>query len=152
MIPGFNPAQIKSQLKKSDSPSNLQGSPKVSTQLPAKQPIKQPLKKTGTDALFEWCQKCTIGYDGVEVKNFTTSWKDGLAFCAIIHHFRPSSINFKQLKKENDLENLQLAFNTAEKLGVIKLLDAEDIVKMSIPDKVSIITYLSEMYKIFGIR
>jgi len=75
-----------------------------------------------------------------------------LAFCAIIHHFRPSSINFKQLKKENDLENLQLAFNTAEKLGVIKLLDAEDIVKMSIPDKVSIITYLSEMYKIFGIR
>lgn len=40
------------------------------------------------DALLYWCQKCTQGYKDVDIQNFTTSWKNGLGFAAIIHHFR----------------------------------------------------------------
>lgn len=43
----------------------------------------------GTKALQSWCVKVTAGYPNVKVENMTKSWKDGLAFCAIIHHFRP---------------------------------------------------------------
>lgn len=39
--------------------------------------------------LLEWCKDITKGYPGVKVTNLTTSWRNGLAFCAIIHHFRP---------------------------------------------------------------
>jgi spectrin beta len=82
--------------------------------------------KSAKDALLLWCQMKTAGYHNVNVRNFTTSWRDGLAFNAIIHKHRPDLIQFEKLSKSNAMYNLNNAFNVAEeKLGLTKLLDAE---------------------------
>jgi spectrin beta len=68
------------------------------------------MAKKGQEALLLWCKNKTIGYPNVSVDNFTTSWADGLAFCALIDHFRPGLINMESLKKEERSRNLSLAF------------------------------------------
>ena len=102
----------------------------------------------GTQALLEWCQANTKGYAGVEVRNWTTSWQDGLALCALIHHFHPSLINFTSLRAANALANIKLGIATAKRLGVPELLDAEDFGI----EKLSMCTYVSELYKKVRIR
>lgn len=106
--------------------------------------------KSAKDALLLWCQMKTAGYHNVNVRNFTTSWRDGLAFNAIIHKHRPDLIQFDKLSKSNPMYNLNNAFNVAEdKLGLTKLLDAEDVF-VEQPDEKSIITYVVTYYHYFS--
>ncbi len=78
------------------------------------------------DGLLLWCQRKTAPYDNVNVQNFTTSWKDGLAFCALIHRHRPDLIEYSKLSKSDPIYNLNLAFDIAEKhLDIPRMLDAE---------------------------
>ncbi|XP_055307281.1 spectrin beta chain isoform X2 [Sitodiplosis mosellana] len=106
--------------------------------------------KSAKDALLLWCQMKTAGYQNVNVRNFTTSWRDGLAFNAIIHKHRPDLIQFEKLTKNNPIHNLNNAFDVAEdKLGLTKLLDAEDVF-VEHPDEKSIITYVVTYYHYFS--
>ncbi|XP_023346418.1 F-actin-monooxygenase mical2 [Eurytemora carolleeae] len=101
----------------------------------------------GTTALEVWSKRVTAGYPGVRIVNMTTSFKDGLAFCAIIHHFHPELIDFHSLVSDNIEENCRLAFNIAEsKLGIPALLDPIDMATCASPDRRSILLYLSEFY------
>uniref|UniRef100_A0A672G0J8 Spectrin beta chain n=1 Tax=Salarias fasciatus TaxID=181472 RepID=A0A672G0J8_SALFA len=107
-------------------------------------------KKSAKDALLLWCQMKTAGYPNVNIHNFTTSWRDGLAFNAIVHKHRSDLIEFDNLKRSNAHYNLQNAFNVAEKeLGLTKLLDPEDV-NVDQPDEKSIITYVATYYHYFS--
>ncbi|XP_075330315.1 spectrin beta chain, non-erythrocytic 1-like isoform X2 [Odontesthes bonariensis] len=107
-------------------------------------------KKSAKDALLLWCQMKTAGYPNVNIHNFSTSWRDGMAFNALIHKHRPDLIDFDKLKKSNAHYNLQNAFNQAEQhLGLTKLLDPEDI-SVDHPDEKSIITYVVTYYHYFS--
>ncbi len=102
-------------------------------------------------ALLIWSQRVTADYrPKVDVRDFTASFRDGLAFCAIIHHFRPALIgDFSSLRAEDVLANNRLAFSAAEEhLDVPALLDPEDMAGCQEPDKFSVVTYLSQLYHV----
>uniref|UniRef100_A0A8C2CSH5 Spectrin beta chain n=1 Tax=Cyprinus carpio TaxID=7962 RepID=A0A8C2CSH5_CYPCA len=106
--------------------------------------------RSAKDALLLWCQMKTAGYPNVNITNFTTSWKDGMAFNALIHKHRPDLVDYGNLQRSNPTHNLQQAFNVAEnKLGVTKLLDPEDVFTEN-PDEKSIITYVVAFYHYFS--
>ncbi|XP_076464437.1 spectrin beta chain-like isoform X2 [Babylonia areolata] len=106
--------------------------------------------KSAKDALLLWCQMKTAGYPNVNVRNFTTSWRDGLAFNAIIHKHRPDLIQYDRLHKSSAIQNLQNAFTVAEdKLGLTALLEPEDV-NVEYPDEKSIITYVVTYYHYFS--
>jgi len=106
-----------------------------------------PVERRGVRALQIWCRRVTETYDNVNILDMDVSWRDGLAFCALIHHFRPSLIDYASLKPENILENNSLAYRVAEdELGIPSLLDPEDMVDTEVPDKFSIVTYVSQFY------
>ena len=89
----------------------------------------------------------TDSYDNVNVIDMDSSWRDGLAFCALIHHFRPQLIEFSSLTSQDVLANNTLAVKVAEEeLGIPSLLDPEDMLHTDVPDKFSIITYVSQFY------
>lgn len=100
------------------------------------------------EMLLNWCKSKTNGYANVDIQNFSTSWNDGMAFCALIHHFYPDAFEFDELDPKNRRHNFDLAFRTAdEKAGIAPLLDVEDMVIMKKPDWKCVFTYVQSLYR-----
>ncbi|SAM03934.1 hypothetical protein [Absidia glauca] len=107
--------------------------------------------KNAKDGLLLWCQRKTAPYREVDVRDFTYSWTDGLAFCALIHRHRPDLLDFDALDKTDRHGNTALAFNVAEQhLGIPQLLDVEDVCDISKPDERSVMTYVAEYFHAFS--
>ncbi|XP_056254264.1 EH domain-binding protein 1-like protein 1 isoform X12 [Seriola aureovittata] len=98
-----------------------------------------------SQSLLQWCQDITSGHQGVKVTNFSTSWRNGLAFCAILHHFHPDKIDFDQLDPHDIKLNNKRAFDGFEALGISRLLEPSDMVLLSVPDRLIVMTYLSQI-------
>ncbi|XP_041956688.1 smoothelin isoform X4 [Alosa sapidissima] len=98
--------------------------------------------------LLDWCRAKTRSYENVVIQNFSTSWCDGMAFCALVHNFFPQAFDYDSLSPANRRQNFQLAFSTAEELADVPcLLDVEDMVGMREPDWKCVYTYLQEFYR-----
>jgi len=100
------------------------------------------------DMLLYWCQCRTRKYQNVQITNFSASWADGLAFCALIHNFFPDAFDYESLTPQNRRHNFDLAFSTAEeKADIVPLLDVEDMVRMKKPDWKCVFTYVQSIYR-----
>ncbi|XP_032597098.1 dystonin isoform X8 [Drosophila grimshawi] len=101
------------------------------------------------EALLRWARRSTARYPGVRVNDFTSSWRDGLAFSALVHRNRPDLLDWRKARNDRPLDRLETAFHIVEKeYGVTRLLDPEDV-DTNEPDEKSLITYISSLYDVF---
>ncbi|XP_032039503.1 EH domain-binding protein 1 isoform X6 [Aythya fuligula] len=115
---------------------------------PKPSPIPSPIlgrKPNASQSLLVWCKEVTKNYRGVKITNFTTSWRNGLSFCAILHHFRPDLIDYKSLNPQDIKENNKKAYDGFASLGISRLLEPSDMVLLAIPDKLTVMTYLYQI-------
>ncbi|XP_064328313.1 F-actin-monooxygenase MICAL1 isoform X1 [Phalacrocorax carbo] len=102
------------------------------------------------EELLRWCQASTAGYRGVAVTNFTTSWTSGLALCALVHRFRPDLVDFDSMDSQDPIRTHQMMLDTAEQdLGIQPVLSSIEMATMAEPDRLGLITYLSQFYEAF---
>ncbi|XP_054654250.1 EH domain-binding protein 1 isoform X2 [Dunckerocampus dactyliophorus] len=115
---------------------------------PKPSPVPSPVlggKPNASQSLLAWCREVTRNYRGVKITNFTTSWRNGLAFCALLHHFRPDVIDYKSLNPQDIKENNKKAYDGFASLGISRLLEPSDMVLLAIPDKLTVMTYLYQI-------
>ncbi|XP_071943434.1 protein-methionine sulfoxide oxidase mical3b-like isoform X3 [Antedon mediterranea] len=119
-------------------------------------PIEQPQLKPKTvpvirsNKLLMWCQRVTDSYKNVNVENLTTSFKSGLALCAIIHRYRPHLIPFHSLSPNDVAKNNQLAFDIAEnELGISPIMTGNEMATGREPDKLKMVAYIAQFYDTF---
>ncbi|KAK9524425.1 hypothetical protein VZT92_016820 [Zoarces viviparus] len=104
-----------------------------------------PSLVTSSQSLLDWCQDVTQGHKGLKITNFSTSWRNGLAFCAILHHFQPANINFEMLDPYDIKHNNKKAFDGFAELGISRLMEPSDMVMLAVPDRLIVMTYLNQI-------
>uniref|UniRef100_A0A3B3USN7 Calponin-homology (CH) domain-containing protein n=1 Tax=Poecilia latipinna TaxID=48699 RepID=A0A3B3USN7_9TELE len=114
---------------------------------PMKRKVTNKFQGNAKKALLRWVQ-CTAAKDfGIEVKDFGSSWRSGVAFQAVVHAIRPDLVDMEVVRRRNNRENLEEAFALAEnELGIPRLLDPEDV-DVDKPDEKSIMTYVAQFLK-----
>ncbi|KAM8917570.1 CD109 antigen [Spinachia spinachia] len=101
------------------------------------------------NSLLRWCQSRTHGYENIDITNFSSSWADGLAFCAVYHTYLPSHVPYAALTPENKRENLSLAFKTGEAVGIEQMLTVEEMQRAGGPDWQRVLSYVENIYRHF---
>ncbi|XP_039677919.1 uncharacterized protein ehbp1l1a isoform X4 [Perca fluviatilis] len=104
-----------------------------------------PSLVTSSQSLLDWCQEVTQDHKGVKITNFSTSWRNGLAFCAILHHFQPEKINYEMLDPYDIKHNNKKAFDGFAELGISRLIEPSDMVMLAVPDRLIVMTYLNQI-------
>jgi len=105
----------------------------------------------GVAALEEWCRREVKEYPGVKITDMSSSWRDGLAFCALIHKHTNNIIHWDSIDPTDWHGNCSLAFRVAEKeLGIPQLLDVDYVVGSESPDQFFIMTYVAQFYHKFS--
>ena len=114
-------------------------------------PLASLVKNGGSkrNALLKWCQSKTAGYVEVDITNFSSSWNDGMAFCALLHTYIPEKISYSTLKACEKRRNFTIAFNAAESVGIGSMLNLTEMVSIERPDWQQIMTYVTNIYKHF---
>ncbi|KAI1894755.1 hypothetical protein AGOR_G00119010 [Albula goreensis] len=151
------PAPMPAPLTPKTAPERVAGGPaavaavvgkELASSSPKPSPIPSPVlggKPNASQSLLAWCREVTKNYRGVKITNFTTSWRNGLAFCALLHRFRPDLIDYKSLSPQDIKENNKKAYDGFASLGISKLLEPSDMVLLAIPDKLTVMTYLYQI-------
>lgn len=101
------------------------------------------------NALLKWCQRKTEGYANIDITNFSSSWSDGLAFCALLHTYLPAHIPYQELNSQEKKRNLLLAFEAAESVGIKPSLELSEMLYTDRPDWQSVMQYVAQIYKYF---
>ncbi|CAJ1086494.1 uncharacterized protein ehbp1l1a isoform X1 [Xyrichtys novacula] len=104
-----------------------------------------PSLVTSSHSLLQWCQEVTQGHKGVKITNFSTSWRNGYAFCAILHHFHPEMVNYEMLDPYDIKTNNRKAFDGFAELGISRLIEPSDMVMLAVPDRLIVMTYLNQI-------
>ncbi|XP_054703389.1 cytospin-B isoform X1 [Grus americana] len=132
------------------TPSNLKPQSKLSVE--RKDPLAALAREYGgskRNALLKWCQKKTEGYQNIDITNFSSSWSDGLAFCALLHTYLPAHIPYQELNSQDKKRNLLLAFQAAESVGIKPSLELSEMMYTDRPDWQSVMQYVAQIYKYF---
>ncbi|NWV23847.1 CYTSB protein, partial [Origma solitaria] len=134
----------------SSTPSCLKPQSKLSVE--RKDPLAALAREYGgskRNALLKWCQKKTEGYQNIDITNFSSSWSDGLAFCALLHTYLPAHIPYQELNSQDKKRNLLLAFQAAESVGIKPSLELSEMMYTERPDWQSVMQYVAQIYKYF---
>ncbi|XP_009875582.1 PREDICTED: cytospin-B, partial [Apaloderma vittatum] len=132
------------------NPSSLKPQSKLSVE--RKDPLAALAREYGgskRNALLKWCQKKTEGYQNIDITNFSSSWSDGLAFCALLHTYLPAHIPYQELNSQDKKRNLLLAFQAAESVGIKPSLELSEMMYTDRPDWQSVMQYVAQIYKYF---
>ncbi|XP_026110904.1 smoothelin-like isoform X4 [Carassius auratus] len=99
--------------------------------------------------LLDWCRSKTRSYENVDIQNFSSSWSDGMAFCALVHNFFPEAFDYSSLSPANRRQNFEVAFSTAEAYAnCMPLVEVEDMMIMGKkPDSKCVFTYVQSLVK-----
>ncbi|XP_050067993.1 uncharacterized protein LOC126556649 [Anopheles maculipalpis] len=116
-----------------------------------KDPLNALVKNGGSkrNALLKWCQNKTVGYRNIDITNFSSSWNDGLALCAIMHSYLPDRIPYDKLNQNDKRRNFSLAFTAAESVGIQTSLSIDEMCLQERPDWQQVMGYVTAIYKHF---
>ncbi|XP_037781397.1 cytospin-A-like isoform X6 [Penaeus monodon] len=149
MNPGENVAKPISILSnKLDHSVRRNSYGQISAVVDKKDPLASLAQGGGSkrNALLKWCQNKTIGYSNVDITNFSSSWNDGLALCALMDTYIPDKICYKSLSPSNKRQNFEVAISAAESVGVPNTLDVSDMITSERPNWQTVYNYVTSIF------
>ena len=78
-------------------------------------PKLTPYKQSSVEKdLLDWAKKSLASYHQIKVTNLSSSWRNGLGFCALLFDQYPDLVPMKSLKMHNLKDNCELAFTVGQ--------------------------------------